>query len=73
MSGSGKSKVAPPPLSPNNRWLRQAEAAAYCGYKLSTFRRDYRGFVREGAVIQYATDHLDAWMLSMVTMARRSA
>lgn len=73
MSRTPKPSPAVPQFSPTNRFLRQPEAAAYCNYKLSTFRRDYRGKVVGGAVTQYATDHLDAWMLSMVTVARRSA
>jgi hypothetical protein len=60
-------------------WLRQKEAALYCGHGLSTFRRDYTGQrvekrVKKGGrvVPYYKREWLDAWMLGLHTRRKAS-
>ncbi len=60
-------------------WLRQKDAAAYCGHALSTFRRDYTGkrvekqAVKGGRVVPfYKKEWLDAWMVSLGGQRRAS-
>ncbi len=60
-------------------WMRQKDAAAYCGHALSTFRRDYTGrrveksIQKGGRVVPfYKREWLDAWMLSLDGQRRAS-